>query len=162
MTGKNAAESEPKQRFTVDEANQRLPLVRAIVRDIVDLYQDVHERRERLLQVRHSPGSRTQDEPTPYSEELDQIEQELDRDIDRLDSYVGELRELGVELKDPVVGLVDFPTLIDGREAYLCWKLGEPEVAFWHNSESGFTGRQSLFEDSMASDGTGGLDTQIS
>ncbi len=60
-----------------------------------------------------------------------------------------ELRRLGVELKDPVAGLVDFLTQIDGREAYLCWKLGEGEIAFWHELNAGFGGRQSLLEGSV-------------
>jgi len=43
-----------------------------------------------------------------------------------------------------VRGLVDFPALVDGKEVYLCWKLGEPEVLFWHDMDAGFAGRQSL------------------
>ena len=49
-----------------------------------------------------------------------------------------------MELKDPNIGLCDFPTLIEGREAYLCWKLGEPEVGFWHDLHAGFQGRQAI------------------
>src|SRR5258708_36801295 len=51
-----------------------------------------------------------------------------------------ELENLGVELKDPNTGLVDFPAMMDGHEVYLCWRLGESKVAFWHEIEAGFPG----------------------
>ena len=105
-----------RKYFTVEEANRTLPLVSAIVRDIVDLYNDVHERRERLARVRHRPGSSQSGESTPYSEELEQIERELDTDIGRLKSFTDELQRLGVELKDPVSGLIDYYSKMDGRD----------------------------------------------
>lgn len=141
----NAA-AKKKRYFTVEEANQRLPLVRVIVQDIVDLYRDVHERRERLSRIRQLPGSSRRDEETVYSEELRHTEEEIDKDIERLEAFVRELRELGCEMKDHSTGLIDFLTIIDGREAYLCWKLGEEEIAWWHDLDSGFRGRQSLLE----------------
>src|SRR6185369_13158354 len=82
-----------------------------------------------------------------YSEELTQGEQEIEKDSRRLREYVEELLKLGVEPKNGPEGLVDFPALIDGKEVYLCWKLGEPEVLFWHDMEAGFAGRQSLTAD---------------
>ena len=139
-----------KQFFTVQEANQRLPLVSVIVDDIVRLFRDVHERRERLVRIRKLHGSGKRGEGDLYSEEVDQMEREIDRDIEKLDSFVVELRQLGVELKDPVAGLIDFPTKVDGHEAYLCWRLGELEVMFWHDLDSGFKGRQPLLEASVS------------
>ncbi len=147
----NAAANK-KTFFTVDEANQRLPLVRAIVDDIVHLYRDVHDRRERLAKMRQRSGSVQRDKDNVYSEEVQQIEEELEKDIVRVDEFVDELRELGVILQDPIVGLIDFPTLIDGREAYLCWRLGEEEIGFWHEIDAGFQGRQSLLEKSFSGD----------
>jgi hypothetical protein len=140
-----------KKYFTVAEANAMLPLVRAIVDDIVALYNEVHERRDRLAKVRRLPGHR-RDEDNPYDEEVQQIEDEIEKDGQRLNEFCDELRRLGVELKDPVIGLVDFLAQIDGRDAYLCWKLGEGEIAYWHELNAGFSGRQSLLEGS----GTGG------
>lgn len=136
--------------YTVEAANRTLPLVSAIVRDIVELYNDVHERRERLVRVRQRRGKVRNDDNSPYSEELDQIERELDKDIDRLRAYTDELHKLDVELKDPVSGLVDFYSQMDGRDVYLCWKLGEDEVAHWHELDAGFAGRQSLLENSLS------------
>jgi hypothetical protein len=54
------------------------------------------------------------------------------------------LGESGIVLRDIDRGLVDFPALIDGREVYLCWELGEDEVAHWHDLEGGFGGREPL------------------
>ncbi len=64
--------------------------------------------------------------------------------------YEQELRKLGVELKDYFTGLIDFPCWMDGREVYLCWQLGEPEVAHWHELDAGFAGRQKLAPDGAA------------
>jgi hypothetical protein len=57
---------------------------------------------------------------------------------------LGELGEMGVVLRDIDRGLIDFPALVDEREVYLCWQLGEDRVAFWHDVEAGFQGRQPL------------------
>ena len=149
----NAA-AQKKKYFTVEEANQMLPLVRDIVEDIVALFRDVHDRRERLSRVRQLPGASARDEKSVYNEELLQIEEDLDKDITKLEGYVDELQRLGIELKDFVSGLVDFPSKMDGREVYLCWRLGEDEVAFWHELDAGFQGRQSLLEGSVPGDGS--------
>jgi hypothetical protein len=55
-----------------------------------------------------------------------------------------ELREREIVLRDLDRGLVDFPSMRDGREVYLCWEEGEPEIGFWHEPETGFAGRQPL------------------
>lgn len=144
-----------KQYFTLAEANRRLPLVRVIVQDIVHLFRDVQERRERLARLRHGQSKAARNEPTPHSEETQQMQAQLEQDIEQLQSYVEELEELGAELKDPARGLVDFLTRIDGREAYLCWQLGEDDIAWWHDLNAGFAGRQSLMEGSIPGHGAG-------
>ena len=63
-------------------------------------------------------------------------------------------RELGVEPKGAAEGLVDFPMMMDGRLVYLCWRVGEPEILYWHELEAGFAGRQPLTAGSVAEDGT--------
>ncbi len=148
--------SEVKQYFTVEEANQRLPLIKRVVRDIVALYEDVHERRRRLEEIQfRQTGS--EDGASIYREEVGEIEKELKRDVERLDEFVAELKSLNVLLKDAVTGVVDFPARIDGREVCLCWKPGEEEIGYWHEADAGFAGRQSLFEGSIAGpDGSNG------
>ena len=99
-----------------------------------------------MSRIRQTPGAENRDQENVYSDEVVEIEKEQEKDILRLDSYVEELKELGAVLKDPVVGLIDFWTVIDGREAFLCWKLGEEEIGYWHELDAGFQGRQSLLE----------------
>jgi hypothetical protein len=132
---------EGRKIFSVESANASLPLVRAIVTDLAHLSREVVDRRERLALLLAGRERGSQD---PYGQELSQIEEELEKDSSRLQEYVEELRQLGVEPKNGPEGLVDFPTRVDGRPAYLCWKLGEPEVLHWHDLEAGFRGRQPL------------------
>ncbi len=131
----------PSRIFTVAEANARLPLIRAITRDLVRLAREVVERHQR---VEHLKAGRAMSSGDPYDEELAQIEDELAKDRRRLHEFVEELRELGVEPKGSLEGLVDFPAMLDGRLVYLCWQFDEPEVAFWHELDAGFRGRQPL------------------
>jgi hypothetical protein len=130
-----------KRYYTPVQANAALPLVRAIVQDIVDLARDVRERQERspaqpaAVSGRLSPA---------HEEESEQGARELERSQERMAELVGELEDLGVELKDHNTGLIDFRSRLDGREVYLCWRLGEATVAFWHELDAGFAGRQKL------------------
>jgi hypothetical protein len=130
-----------RKSFSVEQANALLPLVRAITADIVALSGDLVDRRHRLNLLR---SDRPSDARDVYSEELAQVDRDLEADRRRLCEYAAELRDLGVELKDAVGGLVDFPTMMDGRPAYLCWKLGEVDVAHWHECDAGFAGRKPL------------------
>ncbi|REJ68679.1 MAG: DUF2203 family protein [Planctomycetota bacterium] len=142
-----------KRLFTVEEANATLPLVRAICNDMSQLSKSLLERRERLAHLagRRATASKG-DRNDPYLEELAQVEQDLALDSQRLEEYVEELRDLGVEPKDAPRGLVDFPSLMDDRVVFLCWQLGESEVLYWHEVEDGFLGRQPLTAESAASD----------
>ncbi len=54
------------------------------------------------------------------------------------------LEQSGIVLRDIDRGLVDFPSMMDGREVYLCWELGEEEVAYWHELDGGYVGREPL------------------
>lgn len=140
-----SAKVAPRQMFSLATANRTLPLVRVIVSDIVELFRDVRDREERLNSLRNGEtGNASRDDA--YSEEVEQIRQDLEKDVEKLQGYVDELQELGVEFKDPVMGLIDFPAMRDGQEVCLCWKLGEPAIAHWHTRDAGYTGRKPLDE----------------
>ena len=79
--------------------------------------------------------------------ELNETRQELEQAATALNSLIERVRELGCEVKDIDQGLVDFRTVREGREVYLCWKLGEPDVRWWHELETGFAGRRPLGSD---------------
>lgn len=124
--------------FTLDEANRTLPLVKAIVEDIVTLYRGIRERRDRLAAL-SSAASRQSHQNDLYSEEVEEMEASVYQDIDRLQEFIAELTQLGVELKDPLKGSVEYPGLLDGREISLCWQFGEKQISHWHevDAESG-------------------------
>jgi len=138
-----SAKVAPRQMFSLATANRTLPLVRVIVSDIVELFRDVRDREERLNSVRRGETDSSNRED-PYSEEVEQIRADLEKDVEKLQGFVDELQELGVEFKDPVLGLIDFPAMRDGQEVCLCWKLGEPAIEHWHTRDAGYSGRQPL------------------
>jgi hypothetical protein len=126
------------QHFTVEHANRALPLVRRIVEDIVEQ----HRRwRETILELDLLSQSARPEEQSARVEELVRQSREQSRE---LEAFQRELRQLGVQLKDSRLGLVDFPSEIGGRTVLLCWRLGEPEVQFWHEVNAGYAGRQPL------------------
>jgi len=117
-----------RRRFTLDQANKALPLVTRIVRDIVN----THERATQLqAKLEESTGRESA------------LQAQLDSALEQLQDYVDELGSIGVELKDYESGLIDFPGRHQGRDVYLCWKLGEDKVTHWHELHSGYAGRQS-------------------
>jgi hypothetical protein len=138
--------------FTVEKANLALPLVRVIVEDIVELAVQLDERRERLRSASHVHGSSRRNAASNlYTEEVEQAEEEMSRDEDRLSGFEAELEALGVELKDRRVGVVDFPSAVEsgareGHPICLCWKLGETQVGHWHEVDDLDESRRPLTE----------------
>jgi len=128
ITPQRPAPSRPTRRFTVSEANRSLPLVGRIVKDIVAAHQRAAQQQKRV------ESARSKEQPAAQAE--------LDRTIDRLQDLVDELSDVGVELKDYQTGLVDFVGRHQGRDVYLCWRLGEEKITHWHELDAGFAGRQ--------------------
>ena len=118
--------------LTVDEANLRLPLVRAIVKDAVDLKTDVLARQDRLLELRERYPDNDEDQ-SPYSEEVQDMERSLQADENRIGLYADELEEVGAELMDAQIGLVEFASTLDGEPVRLSWMYDEPLVCFWRS-----------------------------
>ena len=124
--------------YTLEQANRTLPLVRRIAEDIVVQYRRWQERvREFEIVTTRS----TADLPDARAEDIQREVQSLAAEID---GYVAELTALGIEFKDFERGLVDFPGGTERHPVYLCWQLGEPEVAYWHETDAGFPGRQPI------------------
>lgn len=118
-----------RKRFSLIEANRTLPLVRRIAADFVRTHGDAR--------VLHKQLTRKLSRADRHA-----LSTELDTVVNRLQSFVEELTEVGVELKDYQSGLLDFVSVHQGREVYLCWKLGEDRIAHWHELDAGFQGRQ--------------------
>jgi hypothetical protein len=69
---------------------------------------------------------------------------EQEKTVQEAKDTLGEIDSIGVQVKDLEEGLLDFPSLMDGQAVLLCWKLGEPAIAYWHTEEEGFAGRKPL------------------
>ena len=137
--------------LTIESVNQRLPLVRTIVRDIMELHRDIAVRKQRLssLRERH-PASGGDD--SVYEQEVQQMEAELLHDEQRLYEFAQELHQIGGTLTDAQSGTVDFPADMDGERVWLCWRSDEPEVLYWHCGDCGKSDRVSLYHE-MSSGG---------
>jgi hypothetical protein len=73
-----------------------------------------------------------------------QLETEATTATLRAESLLRSLYDLGVEVKDPLTGLIDFRSWRGGQDVYLCWRLGEQQIAWWHDLDSGIRGRRRL------------------
>ena len=124
--------------FTIDQANRTLPLVRRIVADIVETYER-WQNEVRAFELA-SAGAHG-DAPAPDAVAHEREAQRLAADIA---GFVRELEAIGVEFKGYDIGLVDFPSRVGDRTVYLCWRLGEPAVQYWHETNGGFAGRQPI------------------
>lgn len=122
--------------FTIEQANRTLPLVRRIAQDIVDHYGQWQEMVKSLDVLAAGPA--------PDSVKIDRLQRDIQSAARTIDGFVRELNDLGVEMKGLDIGLVDFPGEVDGRPVYLCWRLGEPAVAHWHERDAGFDSRRPL------------------
>jgi hypothetical protein len=130
------------KQFTVEQANATLPLVKRIVEDIVAQHRLWHEK---LLEIDLVAASgRASD--AELAERLAREAQAIAREIE---TFRRELVSLGIQLKDARLGLIDFASTMGDRPILLCWRLGEPEVQFWHDPEAGFAGRQPLVPESV-------------
>ena len=122
--------------FTIEEANALLPTVRGIVRRVQRAYARVSAAQEqaRLAAAGAAHGGGGMEGGGNYVLSLSELAETS-----------GELEELGVQIKDYTRGLIDFPTMRDGRVVLLCWQMGEgDELEWWHDLEAGFAGRQPL------------------
>lgn len=122
-----------ERHFSAEEANSLLPQIEPVLRGL-------REARDRLTDAELHEALATA-APTNGGGDAGRKVGEAFLEVR---ARLSEVSELGLVLRDIDRGLVDFPTIVDGREAYLCWQLDEDEVAFWHDLESGFGGRQPL------------------
>ena len=132
---------EKRNYFTVNEANQKIPWLEVQLQAIVSLNENIERLRRDLDSIARKGHSNGHSDTGQYV--VDNREK-IDAAIDRLRLLAQEISDSGIILKDAKSGLVDFPTLWEGREVYLCWHLGEPAMQFWHEVDTGFAGRQPL------------------
>ncbi len=128
--------------FTLNEAQEILPVVRRLLESARSARQQLREKEEFFTAVQARiilHGGLLLD---PIA--LAAARKERERAESQLRDAVEEITSAGVQLKDIDQGLLDFPCLVDGRMILLCWKLGEESIEFWHSLEDGFAGRKRI------------------
>jgi len=120
--------------FTLQEANEALTTIRPLMDEVQTIRQKILANQpEAWPAIEKSAGN-------GGNRALSNMVQEFEK----LDALVHRIQDTGALIKDINIGLLDFPAMRDGQEVYLCWQYGEGEIAFWHEIEAGFAGRQPI------------------
>ena len=130
-----------KRFFTLEQATARLPWLEEKFANLMPVRDELVERQQQLLVLlrgRQSNGHSSQDESLTEAQQL------VDRLTEALQDRVREIVLEGILVRDVGRGLVDFPSMREGREVYLCWLRGEAKIGFWHETNTGFGNRQPL------------------
>jgi len=122
--------------YTIEEANALMPQVRAVLLQLA-----VQQRR---LDTAHAEMHRQLDadgDPAAGAQAA-RLEAEISHIRDGMQSLLAHLGEMGIELRDIEMGLVDFPGERDGEVVWLCWRMADPTVAYWHRTDEGYATRK--------------------
>jgi hypothetical protein len=128
--------------FTLSEAQTLLPVLEALLRKAQaagaragELEQEMQQLSQRIFL---SGGMNVNVAAAAKRRAL------REKAVGEAKATLAEIDEIGVQVKDLEEGLLDFPSLVDGKTVLLCWKLGEKEIGYWHSEEDGFAGRKPL------------------
>lgn len=131
--------------FTIQQAEQLLSDLESAIRDAIQLkseYQQAEGELQNFARRVMLLGGVVVDHT-----QIQNQKSRKDSIAGRLKGVLEGIQESGCLVKDLDTGLVDFPTHFKGEEVYLCWKLGEPKIGFWHGVEEGFRGRKPIDEE---------------
>lgn len=126
--------------FTPNEANSLLPDVQRMLQDLLAKKNRIESERKTMQELALEEGGEASELGNKKIQEL----------MDEIQRIVGLLEEMGCIVRHIDEGIVDFPALRYGKQVYLCWRLGEPTVAYWHDMENGFDGRSRIKENEIA------------
>jgi hypothetical protein len=129
--------------YAIDEANAALPDLERILGALREQRIELIELRDQAVAVTPADDESPTDEA---AEELRLLRLRMQGLIDQMQAGVARLIELDITLRDISTGLIDFPALLSGRPIWLCWRLGEGDVAHWHKRDQGYEDRQLLSE----------------
>jgi len=122
------------QYFTLQQANEALEIIRPIMDEVQEIRQKILTKQpEAWPAIEKSAGN-------GGNKALSAMVQ----DFEKLDALIHQIMDTGAQIKDINIGLLDFSVLRDGREVYLCWQSGEEDIAFWHEVDDGYAGRQPI------------------
>ena len=128
--------------FTLDQARAALPFVSRNIREAVQAksrYQDAEGSMQELSQRILMRGGMAVDINV-----VEVWKTQRENSAQTLKASMERIEEAGVLVKDLDVGLIDFPTLYQGREVYICWRMDESDIAWWHGTNEGFAGRRPI------------------
>ena len=130
------------RRFTLAEAESFIPRVDILLREAISLKSEFLEA-EHAIQATAQRVSLMGGMIVNRDQAIDARDRREAVAVN-LRSAIEQMEEFGCVVKDLDTGLIDFPTLFRGVEVYLCWKLGETKIGFWHGVEEGFSGRKAI------------------
>jgi hypothetical protein len=131
----------PPRHFTPEQANALLTEVRPLVEQLVEHRRSLASAQsERRTFVNRIAGNGAGVDPS----ELADLDERIGKALTGVARCVNAIHELGAVVKDPDEGLVDFPARSGGLDVYLCWKLGEDAIGYWHGIDEGYAGRKPL------------------
>ena len=133
------------RRFSLAEAQSLIPEVSRLMTGVVSL-KDAYQEAERAIQIWARRITMMGGVMVDRNQTID-ARKRRDTSAASLRSAIEQVQALGCVVKDLDIGLIDFPTEFRGVEVYLCWKLGEPKIEFWHGVEEGFRGRKAIDQD---------------
>ena len=126
--------------FTREEAEALLPRLTIVLLKVQERHQSMQQSEEELGDLH----ALAMGNGHHLHARITRLQNDLEEHIQAMQELIGEVQSFGCELKDPGIGLIDFLSLRNGREIYLCWHLGEERINFWHYLDTGFAGRQPL------------------
>lgn len=130
--------------FDIDDANAALTEVGPMLATLSDQRAELIRLRDRALAAHAAAASGG---PSDMEEgEGQRIRLRTQGIVDQMAAAVARIDAMGIQLRDIERGLIDFPALSGGRQVWLCWELGEEDVSFWHDLETGFGSRRPLIE----------------
>ncbi len=130
--------------ISVEGANRMLPLLKVIVRDIKARWDQVLILRARLEEYESFLSGTEGEQKKQYEETIVEIKATLNDVIDKINSHIKEVEGLGCFVQEFKRGILNIPTICDGRKAFLCWTPEEEEVTHWHELDESFDNRQKL------------------
>jgi hypothetical protein len=126
--------------FSRQEAESLLPQISMVLLKIQEQRKALLQTEEELVALRIQAMGNGHH----LQERMMRLSTDMAQHVQILETLDDELHGFGCILKDPNIGLIDFPSLRNGREIYLCWHLGEERINYWHYLDAGFAGRQPL------------------
>jgi hypothetical protein len=122
-----------ERHFSLEEANALLPQLTALLAQLREAKDELTDTDAHEALAEAAPTNGGGEEGRQVGTAFLEVRRLLET-----------VERAGIVLRDIDRGLIDFPAMIDGREVYLCWELGEDEVGFWHDLEGGYGGREPL------------------